>query len=164
LVLGILFAHCIMILPDLMLMEKPLQTSLCLIYVVKNENQFYIPNLINILTLYYIRTLNKKKEVNRNLKFKHSRYSWQINVKKTCQFKVNVKDDNYYDACQTANIKISGRQNLAKWALTCYGGSTHERLLSESSRLYMLEYYLSLYVLLLRSAHWRKGHHSKHIF
>jgi hypothetical protein len=42
-----------------------------------------------------------------------------------------------------------GRQNLAKWALTCYGGSTHERVLSESSRPYMLAYYLLLYVLLL---------------
>jgi hypothetical protein len=31
-------------------------------------------------------------------------------------------------------------KNLAKWALTCYGGSTHERLLSESSRSYMLEF------------------------
>ena len=29
------------------------------------------------------------------------------------------------------------------WALTCNGGSTHERLLSESSRPYMLAYYLS---------------------
>ena len=51
------------------------------------------------------------------------------------------------DACKTANIKISGRQNLAKWALTCYGGSTRERLLSESSRPYMLAYYLFLCVL-----------------
>jgi hypothetical protein len=64
------------------------------------------------------------------------------------QFQVNVNDDNY-DACKTAIITISGRQNLAKWALTCYGGSTHERLLSESSRSYILAYYLSLYVLLL---------------
>jgi hypothetical protein len=45
--------------------------------------------------------------------------------------------------------KYLGRQNLAKWALTCYGGFTHERLLSESSRPYMLAYYLFLYVLLL---------------
>jgi hypothetical protein len=45
--------------------------------------------------------------------------------------------------------QISGRQNLAKWASTCYGGSTHERLLSESSRPYVLAYYLFLYVLLL---------------
>jgi hypothetical protein len=67
---------------------------------------------------------------------------------KTYQFKVSVKDDNY-DACKTANSKILGRQNLAKWALTCYGGFTHERLLSESSRPYMLAYYLFLYVLLL---------------
>jgi hypothetical protein len=55
---------------------------------------------------------------------------------KTYQFKVSVKGDNY-DACKTANIKISGQQNLAKWAVTCYGGFTHERLLSESSRPYM---------------------------
>jgi hypothetical protein len=34
-------------------------------------------------------------------------------------------------------------------ALTCYGGSTHKRLLNESSRPYMLAYYLFLYVLLL---------------
>ena len=48
-----------------------------------------------------------------------------------------------------ANIKISGRQNLAKWVLTCYGGPTHERLLNDSSHPYMLAYYLFLYVLLL---------------
>jgi hypothetical protein len=41
------------------------------------------------------------------------------------------------------------KQNLAKWALTCYGGFSHERLLSESSRPYMLACYLFLYVLLL---------------
>jgi hypothetical protein len=68
--------------------------------------------------------------------------------KKISQFKVSVKDDNY-DACKTANIKISGRQILTKWALTCYGGFTHERLLSESSRPYMLAYFLFLHVLLL---------------
>jgi hypothetical protein len=82
--------------------------------------------------------------------------------KKTNQCKVSVKDDNY-DACNTTNIKISDRQTLAKCALTCYGGSIHERLwrslyttpsidcslfrsrsvLSESSRPYMLAYYLS---------------------
>ena len=32
-------------------------------------------------------------------------------------------------------------------ALTCYDGSTHERLLSESSHSYMLAYYLSVFVL-----------------
>jgi hypothetical protein len=64
---------------------------------------------------------------------------------KTDQFKVSVKDDNY-DACKTANIKISDRKNLAKWALTCYGGSTHERVLSELSRPYMLAYYLSTFI------------------
>ena len=53
-----------------------------------------------------------------------------IIIKKTYQFKLSVEDDKN-DACKTANIKISGRQILAKWALTCYGGSTRERLLSE---------------------------------
>ena len=57
-----------------------------------------------------------------------------------------MKHDCY---AKTANINISGRQNLSKWALTCYGGSTRERLLSESSRPYMLAYYLFLCVLLL---------------
>jgi hypothetical protein len=70
-----------------------------------------------------------------------------VNIK-AFQFRVNVNVDNY-DACKTANIKISGRQNIAKWALACYGGSTRERLLSESSRPYMLTFYLFLYVLLL---------------
>jgi hypothetical protein len=44
-------------------------------------------------------------------------------------------DDNC-DACNIANIKISGRDGLPIMGLTCYGtygGSTHERLLSESS-------------------------------
>jgi hypothetical protein len=43
---------------------------------------------------------------------------------------VSVEDDILYDACKTANIKIEGRQNLVKWALTCFGGSkpTHKRL------------------------------------
>ena len=75
------------------------------------------------------------------MKFKCFTKSANINVK-NYQFKLSVKDDKN-DACKTANIKISGRQNLAKWALTCYGGSTRERLLSESSRPYMLAYYLS---------------------
>ena len=35
-----------------------------------------------------------------------------------------------------------------KWALTCDGGSPHERLLSESSHSYMLAYHLSVFVLL----------------
>jgi hypothetical protein len=70
-----------------------------------------------------------------------------INVN-TYQFQVSVDDDNY-DACKTANIKISGRQNLAKSASTCYGGFTHERLLSKSSRPYIIAYYLLLYELLL---------------
>jgi hypothetical protein len=66
---------------------------------------------------------------------------------KTYQFKLRVKNNN--ETCETANIKISGRQDLGRWALTCYGGSTHERLLSESNRPYRLAYYLFLYVLLL---------------
>jgi hypothetical protein len=44
---------------------------------------------------------------------------------KTYQFTVSVKDDNY-DACETANIKISGRQNLAK----CMGLNVLWRLYS----------------------------------
>jgi hypothetical protein len=78
---------------------------------------------------------------------------------KTSQFKLCVKDDNY-DACETANIKISDRQYLAKWALTCYGGSTHERLFSESS----LPFMLTQYLFLCATVHRRRGHHSKHIF
>ena len=38
-------------------------------------------------------------------------------------------------------------RSLAKWALTCHGGSCHERLLSESSRSYLIAYYLSVFVL-----------------
>jgi hypothetical protein len=45
--------------------------------------------------------------------------------------------------------KFQADKIFAKWALTCYGGSSHERLLSESNRPYMLAYYLFLYVLLL---------------
>jgi hypothetical protein len=41
-----------------------------------------------------------------------------IYVKKTYEFKVNVKDD-IYDACKAAIMKISGRKNLDKRALTC---------------------------------------------
>jgi hypothetical protein len=37
--------------------------------------------------------------------------------------------------------KFKADQCLAKWALTCYGGFTHERLLSESSRPYLLAYF-----------------------
>jgi hypothetical protein len=44
-----------------------------------------------------------------------------------------------YDACKTANIRPI---NLANWALTCYGGSIHERLLNESNRLFVVAYYL----------------------
>ena len=71
-----------------------------------------------------------------------------ILMQKTYQFKLSVKDDKN-DAFKTANIKISGRQNLAKWALTCYGGSTRERLLSESSRSDTLA--IRLYVISCRS-------------
>jgi hypothetical protein len=44
---------------------------------------------------------------------------------------------------------MSSPQNLAKWALTFYGGSAHERLLSGLSRPYISAYYVFLYVLLL---------------
>jgi hypothetical protein len=71
-----------------------------------------------------------------NLYLRHRLF---VIMSKTYQFKLSVKDNNY-DACKTANIKISGRQNLAKWALTGYGGSIHERLFSESNRTYMLAY------------------------
>jgi hypothetical protein len=53
---------------------------------------------------------------------------------------------------------------LAKMALTCYGGFSHERLLSESIRPYMLAYYLFLYALLLSSTVYRRGNHRKQIF
>jgi hypothetical protein len=39
--------------------------------------------------------------------------------------------------------KFEADKCLAKCASTCYGGFTHERLLSESSRPYMLAYFLS---------------------
>jgi hypothetical protein len=45
--------------------------------------------------------------------------------------------------------KFKADKCLAKWDLTCYGGFTHKRLLSESSRPYMLAYYLLLYALLM---------------
>jgi hypothetical protein len=45
--------------------------------------------------------------------------------------------------------KFQADKWLSKWALTCYGGSTHERLLSESSCRYMLADYLFLLVLLV---------------
>jgi hypothetical protein len=38
---------------------------------------------------------------------------------------------------------------LAKWALMCYSSATHERLLSESSRSYMLGYKHSMSVFVL---------------
>jgi hypothetical protein len=50
---------------------------------------------------------------------------------KTYKFKVSGKDDNY-DACKIANTKISG---------------PYERLLSESSRPYMLAYIISVHSL-----------------
>jgi hypothetical protein len=62
------------------------------------------------------------------------------------QFAVSVKDDNY-DACKTANIKIAGRQNLAKYSFNVsWWLYAHERLLSESSRPYMLAYYLYAFI------------------
>jgi hypothetical protein len=79
---------------------------------------------------------------------KYKYYTKTANIfVKTYQFKRSVKDDNC-DTYKTASIKISGRRNLAKWTsgLTCYGDSTHERLLSESSRPYMLAYYLSAFI------------------
>jgi hypothetical protein len=48
--------------------------------------------------------------------------------------------------CKTANIQISGRKKLAKRALTCYGGFTLQRLLSQPSRPYMLAYYQSAFI------------------
>jgi hypothetical protein len=56
-----------------------------------------------------------------------------INVHKLTSLNLSVKDDNY-DACKTANVKI---QSLVKRALMCYGGTPHERLLSQSSLSYM---------------------------
>jgi hypothetical protein len=67
-----------------------------------------------------------------------------VKLTKSYVMVTNRKYQNY-DICKTANIKISGRQNLAKWALACYSGFTHERLLSESGRPYMLAYYLSVF-------------------
>jgi hypothetical protein len=34
--------------------------------------------------------------------------------------------------------KFEADKDFAKWALSCYGGCTHERLISESIRPYML--------------------------
>jgi hypothetical protein len=42
--------------------------------------------------------------------------------------------------------KFKADKCLTTWALTCYGGFTHERLLSESSRPYMLAYFLSSFI------------------
>ena len=42
--------------------------------------------------------------------------------------------------------KFQADKIFAKWALTCYGGSTRQRLLSELSRPYMLAYNLSAYI------------------
>jgi hypothetical protein len=61
-----------------------------------------------------------------------------INVQKLTSLnfiKLSVKDENY-DACKTANIKIQVPEVLQ------VGSSTLERLLSESSRSYMLIYLL----------------------
>jgi hypothetical protein len=67
---------------------------------------------------------------------------------KTYQFKPSLKFDNY-DACKTAMYRNSRPRNLAKWAWTCCGGSTYERLLNEPSRPNILVYYLFVYALLL---------------
>jgi Zn finger protein HypA/HybF involved in hydrogenase expression len=53
--------------------------------------------------------------------------------KKNYSFKLNVQDDTC-DACETVNITVSGGEVLAS---TCFGGSSHEHLLSESSRPFM---------------------------
>jgi hypothetical protein len=45
--------------------------------------------------------------------------------------------------------KFNADKILPSGALTCYGGFSHERLLGESSRPYMLAYYLFLHVPLL---------------
>jgi hypothetical protein len=42
--------------------------------------------------------------------------------------------------------KFQAEKILLSGLLRCYGGSTHERLLSESSRPYMLAYYLSAFI------------------
>jgi hypothetical protein len=42
--------------------------------------------------------------------------------------------------------KLQDDKILSSWALTCYGCSIHKRLLSESSRPYMLAYYLSAFI------------------
>ena len=42
--------------------------------------------------------------------------------------------------------KVHAEKSIARWALTCYGGCTHERLLSESSRSCMLACYLAVYM------------------
>ena len=56
---------------------------------------------------------------------------------------------------KTANIKISGREILiAIWVLTGYGGSTHERLLSESSRPHMLACRICVIYLVGRNRPW----------
>jgi hypothetical protein len=62
---------------------------------------------------------------------------------KTYQFKLCVKDDNYGMPVQP-QISNFRPTNVAKRALMCYGGSTHESLLSESCHSYMLTYYLSV--------------------
>jgi hypothetical protein len=85
--------------------------------------------------------MNWSREIqmlNKNRKFKRT---------KTYQFKLIVKDKNY-DSRKIAEIKVSGREVLLyMWAVMCYGGSTHDRWLSESSHSYMLAF-LSVFVLL----------------
>ena len=49
---------------------------------------------------------------------------------------------------KTQISKFHAQKYCQLGALTCYGGSTHERLLSKSSRSYMLAYYLSVFILL----------------
>jgi hypothetical protein len=60
-----------------------------------------------------------------------------LKVQKLISLDLSVKDDNC-DACKPRKWKKLMPRNLLKWDLTYYGGSSHERLLSESSRPYIL--------------------------
>jgi hypothetical protein len=42
------------------------------------------------------------------MKYKCYTFIANINVQKTYKFKLSVKDDNFYDACKSAYIKIEG--------------------------------------------------------
>jgi hypothetical protein len=65
----------------------------------------YMMILRNIYaTLFFYLAMEKRVAIKFFGHFSY-RLLYTINVKKTYQFKVSVKDDNY-DACKTANIKI----------------------------------------------------------